>query len=71
MQTDLSSKEPCASKLRLALLKHGRDARKTPFDPWFVEAMAVRRFSAGAVNNLQIGGASTRIIYNGVLLSKF
>ncbi len=31
----------------------------------------VRRFSAGAVNNLQIGGALTRIIYNGVLLSKF
>ncbi len=31
----------------------------------------MRRFSAGAVNNLQIGGALTRIIYNGVLLSKF
>ncbi len=31
----------------------------------------VRRFSAGAVNNLQIGGALTRIIYSGVLLSKF
>ncbi len=33
--------------------------------------MAMRRFSAGAVNNLQIGGALTRIIYNGVLLSRF
>ncbi len=31
----------------------------------------MRRFSARAVNNLQIGGALTRIIYNGVLLSKF
>ncbi len=31
----------------------------------------VRRFSAGAVSNLQIGGALTRIIYNGVVLSKF
>ncbi len=31
----------------------------------------LRRFSAGAVNNLQIGGALTRIIFSGVLLSKF
>ncbi len=31
----------------------------------------VRRFSAWAVINLQIGGALTGIIYNGVLLSKF
>ena len=31
----------------------------------------LRRFSAGAVYNLQIGGALTRIIYSGVLLSKF
>ncbi len=31
----------------------------------------LRRFSAGAVNNLQIGGALTRIIYSGILLTKF
>ncbi len=31
----------------------------------------LRRFCARAVYNLQIGGALTRIIYSGVLLSKF